>query len=90
MGVLDRDRTVKLRGYSADVRIELDIEGRVLSPTHSAPDYLIFREPQTLALSRGRLIVTVDGIAHRSNVEIMRHSSPATRIPIRLTSTANA
>ncbi len=72
-------------GYSAAVRIELKLGDRVLIPTHSASDFLIFREPQTLSPAPARLIISVDGVARESAVEILAHISPAKRVPIRIT-----
>jgi hypothetical protein len=70
-------------GYSAAVRIELNIDGRLFFPTHSASDFLIFRDPQALAPGSALLIVSVDGVVRTTDVEILPHASPAARIPIR-------
>jgi hypothetical protein len=68
--------------YSAEVRIELHVDGRVLYPTHTAPDYLRFREPHDIAPSHARLVLTVDGTPHETPVEILPYASPCARIPI--------
>ena len=73
-----------LPGNSAHVRIELSVGDRLLFPTHTAPDFLIFGDPQTLSPSNARLLISVDGQSSESTVEILPHLSPATRIPIRL------
>ena len=77
--------TSPISGYSASVQIELNIDGRAFFPTHSASDFLIFREPQSLAPGTAHLVVCVDGAARKTAVEILPHASPATRIPIRIT-----
>jgi|SRR5271170_2966461 len=68
--------------YSAVVRISLYVGNRIFFPTHTAHDELIFREPQTVPPSTGRLIISLDGVLHCSKIEILQHLFPAKRIPI--------
>jgi len=76
----DRTRS----GHSAVVRIELHTNGGVFYPTHTAHEWLSFREPQVLEPSEGRLIISIDGELQESKVEILPHQSPNKRIPIRV------
>jgi len=71
-------------GYSADVRIDLHVNGKIYSPTHTASDFLIFRKPQAIEPSMARLIVSVGGEPHESAIEILPYESPNTRIPVRI------
>jgi hypothetical protein len=71
-------------GYSADVRIELHIGGHVHFPSHTGPDFLIFREPQSLPATTARLAISVDGVIRTSTVEILPYAAPATRVPVRI------
>jgi hypothetical protein len=71
-------------GYSAAVEISVRAADVVLYPTHVADDRLVFATPQTLNPSTAQLEILVDGIPHRSTIEILPHNSPSTRIPIRL------
>jgi hypothetical protein len=73
------------KGYSADVRIQLEVDGRLVFPSHTGPNFLIFLEPQTIIAKSACLNISVDGVDHESRLEILPHESPATRIPVRIT-----
>jgi hypothetical protein len=74
--------TDKGGGYSAAVRIELHVGSRVLRPSHTASDFLLFRQPEFIEPSIARLVIWVDGAVQESSVEILPHISPNSRIPI--------
>jgi hypothetical protein len=60
------------------------IDGRVLFPSHTAADYLVFRQAQAVRPGEARLVISIDGVERITNIEILPHDSPASRIPIRI------
>jgi hypothetical protein len=78
----DADKSVT--GYSAKVTLELFADGRVFHPSHTSFDSLRFRKPVSLAQSTARLVITVDGIPHATELEILPHPMPSTQIPVRI------
>ena len=71
-------------GHSAAVSIELYVDGRVLSPSHAACDYLLFRQPQTVRPGLARLVITIDGVAQESTLRILPQHARGERIPVEI------
>ena len=69
-------------GYSAAVRIELNIDGHLHFPSHTGPDFLIFRDPQSLPQAMASLVISVDGVARTSTLEVL--CAPSTKVPVQI------
>jgi hypothetical protein len=77
-----RDR---FQGYSASVRIEFLVDGKMFLPSQTGSDELIFREPPDLTDSighLGQLIVYIDGVPHHSTLKILQHEAASNQIPV--------
>ena len=71
-------------GYSATVRIDLHADGRSFSPSQTASDYLLFRQPQRIPSCEARLTIWIDGVPQRSTLQILPHESPTTKVPVQI------
>lgn len=67
------------RSYSADVRLRLEIEGRVLSLAQTGPEHIIVREPIDLPPCHADVVVSVDGREHRRHVRLSEGMSKDSR-----------
>ena len=67
-------------GYSADVRIELRINGQRLRVAKMGPDRLFHAAPAILSASNGQVIMHVDGHERRWNVALRAQSQPTQTI----------
>ena len=67
--------------YSADVEIELFMDGRRFSVGQIGRGVLIFDQPVQLPSATGQLVLTIDGHARRWNVAIRNGHAPAQVIP---------
>jgi hypothetical protein len=76
-------------GHSASVRIELHADGRILRPSHTASDYLIFREPQTIQSTAARLVITIDGVPQQAALRILPQQMPSERILVEILQAAD-
>jgi len=75
----------KFQGYSANVRLEFFVNGKLFRPTHSGSKELIFLEAPNLTDSigqLGQLIVSVDGVPHCSTLKILPHDASSVQIPV--------
>jgi hypothetical protein len=70
--------------YSAEVRTELHVDGRILRPSHTASDYLIFREPQSIPPCIARLVISIDGAPQESTLRILPQPLPSDRILVEI------
>ena len=48
-------------GYSADVRIHLNVNGYVLRVGQLGPDFVILRDPPNHPPSKGEIVLSIDG-----------------------------
>jgi len=60
---------------------------RVLRPTHTSFDRLIFAEPPNLSSKQIEIAVTNNGQSHTSQARVLPHDPASTRIPIELINT---
>jgi hypothetical protein len=56
---------LKSRGHSADVRIQLRLNGHVLSVAQLGPDFLILRKPAEHTPAQAEIAMSVDGEEER-------------------------
>jgi hypothetical protein len=56
------------RGYSADVRMELSVNGHVFAIGQLGPDFLLLSNPSDLPPSQAEIAVWIDGRERRWNV----------------------
>jgi hypothetical protein len=71
-------------GHSAAVRIELHTDGRILRPSHTASDYLIFREPVSIPPGVARLVITIDGVPMESTLRIPAQPMPSDEVSVEI------
>jgi hypothetical protein len=71
-------------GHSAAVRIELHTDGRTLRPSHTASDYLIFREPVSIPPGFARLVITIDGVPLESTLKIPAQKMPSDEVSVEI------
>src|SRR5438132_2501540 len=57
-------------GYSADVRMQLSINGQVLSIAQLGPDFIILRDRMDHPPALGEIAVWIDGHERRWNVHL--------------------
>jgi hypothetical protein len=57
-------------GYSADVRIQLRLDGRCLPVAQLGPDFLILRSPTDYPPSDAEIILSIDGDESRWPVRL--------------------
>ncbi len=71
--------------YSADVRMELHVNGRVLSIGQLGPDFLILDHPVDLAPGDAEIAMSIDGRKQRWPVRLpdgIATGKPETRIAL--------
>ena len=66
-------------GYSADVRLELLVNGRCVRLSQVGPDSLILAKPTEIPVGSAELVVTVDGHEHRRRIHLSEGASEASR-----------
>lgn len=71
-------------GYSADVEIELLMNGRRFSVGQVGRDVLIFDEPVSLPATEGELVLTIDGRSRRWSVSLHAGQQPSRTIAANL------
>jgi hypothetical protein len=76
--ILFRD---SLRRHSADVRIELRLDGRVLPVAQAGPDRLSFDQAVLLPDGPAELAITVDGRERRWHVTLHPGPAPSRIVP---------
>jgi hypothetical protein len=57
-------------GHSADVRIDLCVNGHILSVAQLGPGYVILKEPCEHPPARGEIALAVDGQERRWHVQL--------------------
>jgi hypothetical protein len=73
----------KARGYSADVRMHLNVNGHILAIGQLGPDFLILREAIDHPPTDASIFLSIDGDERRWNVHLpngIQVSEPKTRI----------
>jgi len=73
------ESTATPRTYSADVRLHLEVDGRVVSLAQTGPEHIMVREPIDLPPCDAEVIVNVDGREHRSRVWLVDGMSKDSR-----------
>jgi hypothetical protein len=68
--------TATSEAHSADVQIDLFIEGQRFSVGQIGRDLLIFDDPLVLPSSRGELVLTIDGRQRRWLVSLRNGTGP--------------
>jgi hypothetical protein len=68
--------TATTQGHSADVQIDLFIEGQRFSVGQMGRNLLIFDEPLVLPCSKGELVLTIDGRQRRWLVSLRNGTGP--------------
>jgi hypothetical protein len=79
------EKRERFQGYSASVKIEFFVDGKLYLPSQTGSDVLIFREAPELTDSigeLGRLVVSVDGVPHYSTLKILPHEASSNQIPV--------
>jgi hypothetical protein len=72
-----------VQNYSADVRMELRLNGSVLTISHLGPDYLILARPVDHPPAPAEIIVSIDGNQRRRAVYLPAGlSTESRRVPI--------
>jgi hypothetical protein len=64
------DAEVKYHGYSADVRMELCVNGRILRIGQLGPDFLILDDPADHPAGRAEIQMSIDGRVRRWPVHL--------------------
>jgi hypothetical protein len=67
----------RVRGHSAEVRMELRVNGRVLKISQLGPDFLILREPVEYPPSHAEISMSIDGTESHWFVQLPAGISPA-------------
>ena len=75
-GNADILRTASFRGHSADVRIELHVNGQCIPVAQTGGGRLIFYRPQTLPRSDGEVRLYIDGHERRWRVSLRPGPAP--------------
>jgi len=73
----------KANGYSAEVRMQLSVNGHVLSIAQLGPDFIMLDDPPDQPPSDGEIAVWIDGRERRWNVHLpdgIRADQDETRI----------
>ena len=60
----------RANGYSADVRMQLSINGHVMSIAQLGPDFIILRDRKEYPPATGEIAVWIDGRERRWNVNL--------------------
>jgi hypothetical protein len=63
-------KSTGVRNQSAQVRMELRLDGSVLNISHLGPDYLILAQPVDHPPARAEIVMSVDGKQSRWAVEL--------------------
>ena len=61
---------VKVNGYSANVHMQLCVNGRTYRIGQLGPDFLILDDPTDLPPARGEITVSIDGQVRRWQVQL--------------------
>jgi hypothetical protein len=67
------------RSHSADVHIQLLVDGRVLSVAQLGPDFLVLRSPAAHPACDGEILLRIDGQESRWPVHLADGVRPAER-----------
>ena len=67
-------------GYSAQVEIELFVDGQRFPVAQCGRGMLIFDKPVVLPGTQGELVLTIDGHAHRWKITLPQSSVPSRKI----------
>ncbi len=70
---------LKANGYSADVRMELHINGHVLPISHLGPDFFVLSNPIDHPPGEAEIAMTIDGDESRWPVRLPAGLSTAQR-----------
>ena len=65
-------------GYSADVSLDLILDGRSIPLAQIGRDWIVLRKPTDLEPGPGEVVATIDGIERRWSVELNEGSHTAT------------
>ncbi|MEK6701806.1 MAG: hypothetical protein AABZ53_06055 [Planctomycetota bacterium] len=76
-------------GYSAKVRLWVEIGGQRLSLGQVGPDRLYFDEPKSLLAQRATLVIEVDGEADRYEIKILGETAAASSTDVRYEKSAS-
>ena len=68
-------RTRNLGGFSARVRLQLNVAGRMLPLSQVGPDYCILQEPINLTAQYAEVIADVDHLQHVRHVRLSNRLS---------------
>ena len=68
-------RPVK-NGYSADIRMRLNVNGFVLPIGQLGPDFIILRDPTEHPPADAEIVMSIDGEESRWNVHLPEGNSP--------------
>ena len=74
---------LKDQGYSADVRMNLSVNGRTFTIGQLGPDFIILDDPADYPPSEGQIAVSIDGRERRWSVQLpdgVTAGKPETRI----------
>jgi hypothetical protein len=71
--------SLKAQNHSADVHMELRLDGWVLTISHLGPDYLILTEPVDHPPTQAEIAVSVDGHERRWAVQLPAGLSATSR-----------
>lgn len=63
-------------GYSADVRMQLNVNGFVLAIGQLGPDFIILRDSVDHPPTEAEIVMSIDGEESRWNVELPNGISP--------------
>lgn len=70
-------RTAPTSRYSADVEIELFMNGQRFPVGQIGRGVMIFDQPVQLPATTGQLVLTIDGHPRRWSITVRGHSAPA-------------
>jgi hypothetical protein len=71
--------SLEVQNHSARVRMELRVNGSVLTISHLGPDYLILAQPVNHPPAEAEIIMSVDGSQSRWHVQLPDGVSRASR-----------
>ena len=71
-----RLKPLSSNGYSADVRIELLIDGQSIPVAQAGGDRLVFRQPVSFSTPYGELLMRIDGHEQRWRVALRTTTQP--------------
>jgi hypothetical protein len=70
------------RGYSAEVRIELRVNGHRIPVAQTGGGQLIFHDPQTLPRTDAEVVMHIDGHERRWRVALQPGPTPDRVVPV--------